>query len=140
MNEEQKNFKKDGIMQIEEYEFPHCIIDLSGEQNGDQLNEGYNRCRDFLQVHKDQGFTLLVAPKWMFLAPLGQPYIQKDGVPVYLDGYSYTGIVDIQLVKKTWPATANLEDDTTYILDAFKKSAEFTPEPEPVEDSKPATP
>jgi len=136
----QADFRRNGILQLEEYQFPHCVLGFQGEQSGEQLNESFNRARLFLEPHRDQGFSLLVAPKWLFLAPLGGPYLQKSGVPVYLDGYAYAGIVDIQQVAPTWPATASLVDDSTQVMEAFQKSAEFTPEPEPVEESKPPTP
>ena len=137
MNPEQTNFKKLGIIHLQEYQFQHCVVCLEDSEKGEVLNDSFNRACEFLNLHRDQGLSLLVSPKWLFLASLGQPYVWKKSCPVYLDGFAYAGIVDIQVVQSKWPATANLEDDTTYILDAFKKSSEFTEEPEPKEEEKP---
>jgi len=54
--------------------------------------------------------TLIVAPQWMFMATITQPYhreqhldlIGKDqegGVPVYHDGFAYSGILNIQDIQ-----------------------------------------
>ena len=44
----------------------------------------------------------------MFVAPLTGPYTTYQGLPVYADGYSYLGLVNIQVVEEEWPATAGL--------------------------------
>ena len=48
----------------------------------------------------DVGLTILVTPKWMFVAPLTGHYTQYQGLPVYVDGYAYTGIMNIQVTEK----------------------------------------
>jgi len=55
---------------------------------------------------------LIVTPKWMFLATLTRPYAEHRGMPVYVDGYAYTGILNIQVTDLDWPATAGLVDRT----------------------------
>ena len=67
----------------------------------------------------------------MFLAPLTGPYATHQGLPVYIDGYAYTGIIDIQVTEQTWPATAGLVDKTSLtpfevleISSRFPQSAE----------------
>lgn len=32
----------------------------------------------------------------------------EGGVPLYLDGYAYAGVINIQTVTQTWPATAGI--------------------------------
>jgi hypothetical protein len=32
-------------------------------------------------------------------------------MPVYVDGYAYAGLFNIQVVEKVWPATAGLVND-----------------------------
>jgi len=39
--------------------------------------------------------TILVTPKWMFVATLTGPYTKNKGLPVYVDGYAYAGILNI---------------------------------------------
>ena len=46
----------------------------------------------------------------MFVATLTGPYTMNDGMPVYVDGYAYAGIINVQVVEKQWPATAGLEN------------------------------
>jgi len=65
---------------------------------------------NFLQIdeYPDTGITLIVAPKFMFLAPMYRPYhIEKgvevpggkefdDTVPIYHDGFAFAGILNLQ--------------------------------------------
>jgi len=63
----------------------------------------------FLNLNKkpNVGITLIITPKWMFLSPIENPYhFEKElnipghdlenGVPVYLDGFAYGGVFNIQ--------------------------------------------
>jgi len=68
-------------------------------------------CRDFLRlrVRPEIGFTVLVTPKWMFVGVITQPYtLTAKGYPVYLDGFSFAGLVSLQNSTPKWPATAGL--------------------------------
>lgn len=47
----------------------------------------------------------------MFIATLTAPYTHNQGMPVYIDGYAYAGIFNIQTIEKEWPATAGLVND-----------------------------
>ena len=47
----------------------------------------------------------------MFVATLNNPYHhekQPDGreLPVFLDGFAFSGILNLQTIKQKWPATA----------------------------------
>jgi hypothetical protein len=55
----------------------------------------------------------------MFLGALEQPYHKEDqldvpgrglegGVGVFLDGFAYSGIINLQEVSQVWPATAGV--------------------------------
>ena len=59
----------------------------------------------------DSGVTILITPKWMFVATLVAPYNKNKGMPVYIDGYAYAGIMNIQEIEKVWPATAGIIND-----------------------------
>jgi hypothetical protein len=42
----------------------------------------------------DYGLTVLVTPKWIMAIPIKNPYISnREEIPVYLDGFAYTGLV-----------------------------------------------
>ena len=71
--------------------------------------------------------TVLVTPKWFFVAVLTQPYTRAPtGFPVYLDGFDFAGLLSLQTAEKTWPATAGLEDQTISVVEAFTKSTKET--------------
>jgi hypothetical protein len=51
-------------------------------------------------------------------------------MPVYVDAYAYTGVFNIQVTEKQWPATAGLVDDVLFPYEVLEKSsqgAEETP-------------
>ena len=97
---------------IDEFRYPHCVFPLGNtELNPEGLKYGYNKMANWLQLSKkvNVGVTLIVTPKWMFLAPIERAYHYEteldipgakleDGVPVYLDGFAYGGIMNIQTV------------------------------------------
>ena len=57
------------------------------------------------------------------MALLSDPYVRNsNGIPVYLDGYAFCGLVNLQLVEPVWPATAVSTNEQLSVLDSFKKS------------------
>ena len=122
-----------GLFLIPEFDFEHCIYQLNKENMTSdptgQVTEVYRRCCDFLRLHTrpDVGVTVLISPRWVFVALLTQPYTHASlGMPVYLDGLAFAGLVSLQTVDQVWPATAGLKDDTITISNAFKKSTHVT--------------
>lgn len=86
---------------------------------GLQMADAYKRCSEFLRLptKPDVGVTVIVSPRWFFLALLTQPYADApNGNPCYLDGFDFTGLVSLQTTSVTWPATAGLEDQTVGIF------------------------
>jgi hypothetical protein len=76
----------------------------------------------FLQLRSRQevGITVIVSPKWMFVGLLTNPYTtNSNGSPVFLDGFSFSGLVSLQTVDKTWPCTAGLEKHDLTITEAI---------------------
>lgn len=70
----------------------------------------------------------------MFLALIYRPYHHEDmmnipghdlegGVPVYLDGLAYTGIMNIQTVIQKWPGTAGIDFNDNSALKALKQQS-----------------
>lgn len=59
----------------------------------------------------------------MFVATMTGPYIQNKGMPVYLDGFAYAGLFNIQTVEKEWPATAGLEHDEKPLFELLEISS-----------------
>jgi hypothetical protein len=49
-----------------------------------------------LRTRQDLGLTVVITPKWMLLAALTNPYVvSPSGLPAYLDGYAFTGLVNL---------------------------------------------
>ena len=80
------------------------------------------------------GVTLVIAPQWMFLATIANPYHREQhlgiegkdlegGVPVYLDGFAYSGILNIQTIVQQWPATAGLGHQEHTIFGSLETQA-----------------
>jgi len=62
---------------IDEFKYPHAIFELGkGELSSEGLLYGYKRMFDFLGLGDKQhlGLTIIVTPKWMFMAPINKPY------------------------------------------------------------------
>jgi len=94
---------------VDEFKFPHVVYQMGREGlTADGVKYGYNKMFDFLGLKEKLhlGITLIVSPKWIFLAPIERPYhfeTQKlipgatleEGVPVFLDGFAYAGIINL---------------------------------------------
>ena len=118
---------------VPEYQFEHCVYpiaqDAMGTDPGMYAQDIYRKCADFLRLstRPDVGITAIFSTNWVFVTIITNPYTHtQDGNPVYLDGLSFTGLVSLQTVSKTWPATAGLEDQTISIAGAFQKSTHIT--------------
>lgn len=59
----------------------------------------------------------------MFAAPIYQPYTKNIGLPVFADGLSFAGIVNIQNVEKEWPATAQIQEESLNAQEMLWKSS-----------------
>ena len=99
-----------GLLLIDEYRFDHAIFQLGvGEFTAEGLQYGYKKLFNFLGLHKklNSGLTVIITQRWMFMSVVHQPYHrestidlpeahQDGGVPVYLDGFAFSGILNLQ--------------------------------------------
>ena len=122
-----------GLLMIPEFQFDHCLFQLGPEnfvnEPALQFKEIYQRCATFLrfQSRPNIGVTVILTPKWFFMAILTQPYSKApNGNPAYLDGFDFAGLVSLQTTSNTWPATAGLIDQTISILQAYANSTQET--------------
>lgn len=97
---------------IDEFKFPHVVFQLSPtEVNQDGMQYAYRKMFAFLnlQQKRDIGITLICTPTWMFLGAIEGPYHKESqlgipgrdlegGVSVYLDGFAYAGIINLQSI------------------------------------------
>jgi hypothetical protein len=99
---------------LDEFNFPHAVALHESALKAEPLIATYRKCYMMLNLdrHADVGITIIVTPKWMFVATLTGPYTQHNGMPVYVDGYAYTGIINVQNTERDWPATAGLVEKT----------------------------
>lgn len=109
----ESNAKAQGLVVLPEFQFKHVLYKLT-EQNlsSEGLIYSYTKCAVFLNLKEDDqsGVTVLLTPKWMFVATLTNPYmLTTQGLPAYLDGFAYAGAVQLQEVETVWPATASGE-------------------------------
>jgi len=115
-----------GLVMIPEYKFEHAVYMITESKLSEEgLTFGYNKCAGFLRLKQrpDVGVTVIVSPKWMFVGVLTNAYTtNSNGCPVFLDGFSFSGLVSLQVVEKTWPATAGLEDNEFTVMEAIQKS------------------
>jgi len=115
---------------IEEYNFPHAIALHDSALKSESLLAEYRKCYQYLKLdkHPDVGITIIVTPKWLFVAPLTSPYTEQHGMPVYADAYAYLGILNIQNLELEWPATAGIATEIgTHLLpfDVLERSSNF---------------
>jgi len=96
----------------------------------DGLEYAYSKLFSFLNLktRAQEGITVIVSPQWMFLATLNNPYHHEkmpDGrqLPVFLDGFAYSGILNLQTVKQKWPATAGRGFEQHTILSSLSTQA-----------------
>ena len=76
-----------------------------------------------LKQRSEVGMTVIISPKWMFVAILTQPYIHSSqNYPAFLDGFAFSGLVNIQTRDKLWPETAGLEETTPSVMSALNDS------------------
>jgi hypothetical protein len=116
VHEREEEAKEIGLMMVDELPFEHAVF-LFDSLNIDSVMHGYRKAYGFLKLndHYDSGLTVVVSPNWMFVTRLYQAYHYEkmlpglkgteleSGVPVYLDGFAYAGIINLQTVIQSWP-------------------------------------
>lgn len=95
------------------------------EQNlsSEGLVYSYTKCAVFLGLKEEEnaGVTVLITPKWMFVTNITKPYMQTtEGHPVYLDGFAFAGLVQLQEVEKVWPSTAGHSNEKVSVFESMK--------------------
>jgi hypothetical protein len=125
----EKEAQAQGLFMLPEYEFDHCVYSISEKELTEGgLVYGYNKAMNFLRLkdRPDVGLTVIVTARWMFVGILTAPYTtNSNGCPVYLDGFSFSGLVSLQTVEAKWPATAGLECHEPTIFEAISNSTYY---------------
>lgn len=118
--------RSQGLLMVPEFQFEHVIYQLTESVlSSEGLVYAYSKCMNFLHLRTRQelGLTCVVTPKWLMLCVMTEPYTESSsGLPCYLDGFAFTGLVNMQTVQKTWPATAGIDDAELSVLEAFERS------------------
>ena len=136
LEEDQKNehiykFSKENILRIPEYDFPHAVCMLDSKPSENSLLTDFMKMSDELDLgaFKDLGLTILLHEKWMFVTTVSKPYTKMENdLDLFVDAFSYGGIMNIHIKKHSWPQTAGIDIEDN-ILD-FLPSREYS-EPQP---------
>jgi hypothetical protein len=105
---------------LPEFDFKHVIYKLT-EQNmsSEGLLYSYTKCVVFLGLKDDDksGVTMVLSPKWMLVTQIDKPYMHNSkGYPVYLDGFAFAGLAQLQEVETVWPQTAGQAAEQKSVL------------------------
>lgn len=133
-----------GIVLLDEFKFPHAVYPINpSEMSIEGLKYAYNKVSTFLDLkaNQDMGITVIVAPQFMFVCIVSQPYhmdsrkVMVDfeyseeqqaadaDVNIYLDGFAYSGIVNLQEIVQKWPATAGQGYKKYNIIESITKQS-----------------
>lgn len=77
IHEDEKEAEEAGLTLVDEYTFPHAVFQISpADMNPEGLQYGYKKLYTFLGLNNkpETGMTLVIAPQWMFMATITQPY------------------------------------------------------------------
>ncbi len=70
------------------------------------------------------GLTVLVSPKWVMVSYIKDAYVKVgDDTPLYLDGFAYAGLLQLQTVDPNWPQTAGISLERLGVRDCLIRSA-----------------
>lgn len=122
VHERDEEAEEASLILLDEFPFEHAVHMIEdGELTLEGLKYGYKKLVTFLKLkdNLDAGLTLIVAPQWMFLCTIYRPYHlesqldipgkdQEGGVPLYHDGFAYTGILNLQDMEQVWPETTGI--------------------------------
>lgn len=90
------------------------------------LKYAFTKCANYLKLKEnaDLGLTVLVSPKWVMVSFIKDSYV-KVGVdtPLYLDGFAYAGLLQLQTVDPNWPQTAGINPERLGVRDCLIRSA-----------------
>lgn len=143
-NEPIYKFSKHNIFTLPEYDFPHCVCILDSEPSDNSLVTDYMKiCEELgLAEHKNLGVTILLNEKWMFVATLSKPYMKmENGLDLFVDAFSYGGIMNIHIKKHGWPQTASIDVEDNKHLSLLENILDYLPsrehsEPEVVQQQE----
>ena len=70
------------------------------------------------------GLTVLVSPKWLMISFIKDSYVKVGAdTNLYLDGFAYAGLLQLQTVDPNWPQTAGLNTEHLGVRDCLARSA-----------------
>jgi hypothetical protein len=137
-NEHIYRFSKHGIFTLPEYDFPHfvCVFDKPSENS---LVTDYLKISDELGLENlgNLGITIIINERYMFVTTLSKPYSQlENGLDLFVDGFSYGGIMNIHTKQQGWPQTAGIDvQDNIVSYLPCRAYSEPTPDQLPEEET-----
>jgi len=73
--------RSQGLLMLPEYQFDHCVYQMTESILTEEgLVYAYTKAMNFLRLNErpDVGVTVIISPKWIFMAVLTQPYITSS--------------------------------------------------------------
>ena len=118
------NAKSQGLIVLPDFDFKHVIYKLT-EQNlsSEGLLYSYTKCAVFLGLKDEEhaGVTCVLTPKWMMVSQIDKPYMESpEKFPCFLDGFAYTGLVQLQQVEMVWPKTTGQSAEQKKVFESMK--------------------
>lgn len=109
---------------LPEFEFRHVFYKLTeASLSSEGLVYSYTKCALYLNLKDEDhsGVTMVLTNKWMMVAEIGGPYMESaSGMPCFLDGFAYTGLVQLQKVETEWPMTAKGQAVQKKVFESLK--------------------
>lgn len=116
-----------------------CILDSNPSDSS--LVTDYMKISEELEFEKvkNLGITIILHTNWMFVAPLMTPYTKmENGMDLFIDPFSYGGIMNFHISKKEWPQTAGIDPEASSVIKNLETSCtnEYIPAEEPPEEAE----
>lgn len=65
---------------------------------------------------------MVLTSKWMLVAQLTKNYmVTAQGYPAFLDGFAYTGLVQLQEVEQVWPSTVGHSQEQKKVFESLEE-------------------
>ena len=112
-NEHIYKFSSKNIFKLKEYKFDHCVCILDSNPSENSLMTDFLKISEELNLEKMKqlGLTIILNRRWMFVTTLKYPYtIMENNLSLFVDPFSYGGIMNIHKKKHEWPQTALIDE------------------------------
>lgn len=118
-NEHIYKFSSKNIFRLKEYQFDHCVCILDSNPSENSLMTDFMKICEELELDKmkNLGLTVILNRRWMFVTTLKYPYtVMENGLSLFVDPFSYGGIMNIHKKQHEWPQTALIDEKNQELI------------------------